>query len=1087
MAGRLSFSIAINLLTENFKRGASSVKNALRSMQMQVLTFAAAMGAGGLGLSNFVSRLIDTARETNRVTTALKNVSGSAAQFAGNQRFLLDMAKKYGLEINALTGAYAQFTAAASVSGMSMENQRKVFESVSRATTAFGMSAEDSKGVFLALSQMMSKGKISSEELRLQMGERLPIALQAMAKAAGTSVAGLDKLLKQGKLMSADVLPRFAEALNEMIPNIDTDNLETSINHLKNALTEFTKSTGIGDYYKKLVDKITTVFQGLADKIKNIFVGVLAAIAFFITNAVTKVVRGWGSTLGQMESFSRTANAKALAATEKRVLAEQSMEKAKLQQASVAGAQKIKAAEMVARAEKKLATAVATEVKAQELAKSAAAKASAFSSSSAWGKSFAVMKLGAIKLMVSLRALWNTFAPAVIISAVVALIGYFKNMYDEAKRIKNIFADYKKEIESVGNTHEVVMLEKQLAIMNDKKQKQEDINNAQAALQKALGVETKSQEELNRLVAKRAELLKTNALIEARTRISADAELKKEELKRKRESLVPDRSGYRPFLGNVPIFGNAYKLYNTGKNLYQNYKWEQNEKEIAELDRIIRDNDKALKELTISANGLDSNTPPTTPPDDDTKKTDLQKAQESYAKKLRELEARREVEGMSVSEYNKALDSLNQSALIEARASNDKQILESEHLKNLQKAVDSPNYTAQQKALDEFLSVKNNYEKEAEKLKNQLDNGVITQKNYNEKLTSLAESTLLSAGALSGIGEAGEEFIKALQGIVASNAKKVEKPELKARDKTFDYKKTDLDITREKLDVAKENAEKIREAYNKGAEELETELNNALASVDSLEDALKIAEVQQDIKDLNEQINKGLYAGVKDIAGSADRVVNAFSNLKDVFNDVDSSGWERIMAVWNAITQTVDSFLSILNMIETLTTLTQQLTKAKETEAVIDTAVTATKASNAATGVGTAATEVASSKTVTGAYQAEMAAKTAAAYAYIPYVGPAIAAAQITAMLALIQASSIPMFAKGGIVGGTSTNGDKLLARVNSGEMILTQSQQATLFQLANGKGLNTNSSSGKEVVFRIEGDTLVGVLNNYNRRRRRI
>ena len=61
------------------------------------------------------------------------------------------------------------------------------------------MSADDSNGVMLALSQMMSKGKVSSEELRLQMGERLPVALQAMAKAAGVSISGLDKLMKEGK------------------------------------------------------------------------------------------------------------------------------------------------------------------------------------------------------------------------------------------------------------------------------------------------------------------------------------------------------------------------------------------------------------------------------------------------------------------------------------------------------------------------------------------------------------------------------------------------------------------------------------------------------------------------------------------------------------------------------------------------------------------------------------------------------------------------------------------------------------------------------------------------------------------------
>ena len=269
MAGKLSFNIAINLLTENFKKGTNQVKSAFKSMQMQLLTFTAALGAGGIGLSNLVSRFVDVARETNRVTTALKNVSGGMSQYADNQRFLVDMAKKYGLEINALTGSFAKFTASASVSNMSMEEQRKIFESVSRAVTAFGMSAEDSNGVFLALSQMMSKGKISSEELRLQMGERLPIALQAMAKAAGTSVAGLDKLLKEGKLMSADVLPKFADALNEMIPNVDTNNLETSVNRLKNIFTELVNSMDVQGKYKSLVDWLAGALDSLKGKISG--------------------------------------------------------------------------------------------------------------------------------------------------------------------------------------------------------------------------------------------------------------------------------------------------------------------------------------------------------------------------------------------------------------------------------------------------------------------------------------------------------------------------------------------------------------------------------------------------------------------------------------------------------------------------------------------------------------------------------------------------------------------------------------------------------------------------------------------------
>ena len=43
MAGKLSFSIAINLLTEQFKRGANRVKATFKALQMQILTFAAAL------------------------------------------------------------------------------------------------------------------------------------------------------------------------------------------------------------------------------------------------------------------------------------------------------------------------------------------------------------------------------------------------------------------------------------------------------------------------------------------------------------------------------------------------------------------------------------------------------------------------------------------------------------------------------------------------------------------------------------------------------------------------------------------------------------------------------------------------------------------------------------------------------------------------------------------------------------------------------------------------------------------------------------------------------------------------------------
>ena len=77
--------------------------------------------------------------------------------------------------------------------------------------------------------------------------------------------------------------------------------------------------------------------------------------------------------------------------------------------------------------------------------------------------------------------------------------------------------------------------------------------------------------------------------------------------------------------------------------------------------------------------------------------------------------------------------------------------------------------------------------------------------------------------------------------------------------------------------------------------------------------------------------------------------------------------------------------------------------------------------------------------------------------------------------------NQIPGFATGGIVGGTATSGDSILARVNSGEMILTRGQQASMYAALSGAG--SSNTGGGTVVFRIQGTELVGILNKMNRK----
>lgn len=76
--------------------------------------------------------------------------------------------------------------------------------------------------------------------------------------------------------------------------------------------------------------------------------------------------------------------------------------------------------------------------------------------------------------------------------------------------------------------------------------------------------------------------------------------------------------------------------------------------------------------------------------------------------------------------------------------------------------------------------------------------------------------------------------------------------------------------------------------------------------------------------------------------------------------------------------------------------------------------------------------------------------------------------------------SQLKGYNTGGIIEGNSIHGDKVLARVNSGEMVLNKRQQSNLFRQLNNATYN-NNAVGNNVTFTIHGSELVGVIDNYN------
>jgi len=198
--------------------------------------FGGAAGAGGAALGALGGPAGIVAGATiGAVAGQLQQVTGATATYAANlqkQRIALaGLTKDYSQYQQALTTVERlsqqfqipqeiitrQFTKlAASVigAGGTLQDTEKAFKGVAAGVRGTGGDLQDLESALVATAQVFSKGKVSAEELRQQIGERLPGAFTLFAKSLGMTPAELDKALEDGKVSLQD-FQKFSELLFE--------------------------------------------------------------------------------------------------------------------------------------------------------------------------------------------------------------------------------------------------------------------------------------------------------------------------------------------------------------------------------------------------------------------------------------------------------------------------------------------------------------------------------------------------------------------------------------------------------------------------------------------------------------------------------------------------------------------------------------------------------------------------------------------------------------------------------------------------------------------------------------------------------
>lgn len=240
--GMADTNAAITKNTDALKNNASQGKSAskgfdqtgvsLASLAKGYLTVSAVMQAGRI--------FLDSTKEVTKYENQLKVASGTTEEYAKNTQFLEGLAAKYNKNVIDLGSNFAKLTIATKGTNLEGAQTEKLFAAVTATSAALQMSVDDTNGTFNAFIQMVSKGNVQAEELRGQLGERLYGAFNLAAKSMGVTTQELNKMLEQGEVLAADLLPKLTAELENTFgadAEKNAHNLGSAIDYATGQLT----------------------------------------------------------------------------------------------------------------------------------------------------------------------------------------------------------------------------------------------------------------------------------------------------------------------------------------------------------------------------------------------------------------------------------------------------------------------------------------------------------------------------------------------------------------------------------------------------------------------------------------------------------------------------------------------------------------------------------------------------------------------------------------------------------------------------------------------------------------------------------
>jgi len=260
---------------------------------VQSVVGAASMLAVQLAAAFSFSEIVDAVTKIQKFEATMASFTGSLSSSRKKLDEVFEISNKLGISFEGAAAPFSRFAAAAQ--DFSDTEITHVFESFATAASGLQMNMNDVNGTFLALQQIVSKGKLSMEELRLQLAERIPGAMPKAAQAAKMSMEQFEEAVRKGTINTREWLLSFSSIVKEDFLEasmIARKSLAASMRRFANQFLQFKAklgtSGGAAKSFAEVLNTITEEFLKNEDAIKSVsaLLGTFANIVSDVTNSV---------------------------------------------------------------------------------------------------------------------------------------------------------------------------------------------------------------------------------------------------------------------------------------------------------------------------------------------------------------------------------------------------------------------------------------------------------------------------------------------------------------------------------------------------------------------------------------------------------------------------------------------------------------------------------------------------------------------------------------------------------------------------------------------------------------------------------